>query len=401
MESVRETQPAPVPPLDLAPPPPGTKGAPRASSRLVSIDALRGAAIAGMILVNNPGAGPPMVYPALLHSQWDGWTFADIIFPAFLLLVGASMAFAFAPYLDGRKRLPTAYLRILRRVCLLFALGLVLNAFPHFGTGHLRIMGVLQRIALAYALASTIVLHARIRTQVMIATAILLGYWAAISWIRVPGVGAGPLTPAGNLPGYIDRRVFGAAHLYHGGPNDPEGLLGIIPSSATVLIGYWAGRWMRMPHDRLIRAMGLLIGGTTGLALGEVWSLALPINKRLWTPSYVVFMAGWVLLALALCHAALDWDRWWSRAPARPLQILGANAIVVYVGSELTGAALTNARHGRLGGHPQALSAWIWQHELVPVFGGLLGALVYAALILAAWWLVAAVLWRARWFVKV
>ena len=400
MQPVRETRPAPEPVLDLAPPP-ELGPVPRGQSRLASIDALRGLAIAGMILVNNPGAGPPMVYPALVHSAWDGWTFADIIFPAFLLLVGSSMAFAFAPYLDGRKSLPAAYLRIVRRTAVLFGLGLFLSAFPHFALGHLRIMGVLQRIALAYLLASVIVLHVRIRTQVILSVVILLGYWAALSWIRVPGVGGGPLTPQGNLPGYVDRTVLGLAHMYHGGPNDPEGLLGALPSAVTVLIGYWAGRWMRVQQGRPVRTMGLVIAATTGLGLGRIWDLTLPINKRIWTPSYVVFMAGWVLLGLALCHAAFDWDRWPSRLAPRPLQVLGANAIVVYIGSELTGAALTNAHHGRLGGHPLALSAWIWQHELVPTFGGRLGALVYAALILAAWWLVAAVFWRARWFVKV
>ena len=381
-----------------------------ARRRLVSLDVLRGATIAGMILVNNPGAGPPFIYPALMHAPWNGWTFADSIFPCFLFVSGASMALALTRYLDGERPRSAAYTRIARRVVLLFLLGLIVNAFPRFDLAHLRIWGVLQRISVAYLLAALVVLNTRIRTQVGVAAALLLGYWALLSWARVPGVGAGILTPTGNFAGYVDRSTVGLAHMYHRGlfGYDPEGLLGVLPSVVSVLIGYWAGTWVRMwgagrtSRARQLGTTGLLAAGTLCLALGRVWQVDFPLNKRLWTSSYVLFMAGWCLLALALCRVAFDGGRPRPvRWLARPFEVLGANAIVVYVGSELTNGALSNTYHRLANGRVLAWSEWIWERELRPWAGALHGSALYAVAILALWWVIAAVLYRRHWFVRV
>src|SRR5947209_687981 len=190
-----------------------------------------------MIVVNNQGDGSH-VLPSLSHAAWHGITGADLVFPFFLVIVGVSMAFAFA------KRRPS-HGKILRRSALLFALGFFLNAFPHFHASDVHIMGVLQRIALVYLLASLLVLHVPRRGQLVVGAVILGGYWAAMMLVPVPGHGAGVLTPAGNLAGWVDRTVLGVKHVYGNGPYDPEGLLSTVPAIVSALIGYWAGDWIR------------------------------------------------------------------------------------------------------------------------------------------------------------
>jgi len=362
------------------------------SERLVSLDALRGVTIAGMVLVNDPGVGPPYLYRQLQHAPWNGWTFADTIFPCFLFMVGVSM---------GLASRPPAWSRVARRVVLLFALGLVVNAAGSVFAGssagsvlaHLRIMGVLQRIALAYLLAVMITMWWSPAKQPVIGAAILLAAWAALAWVPVPGAGDGHLTAGHNLEGWIDRHVFGSAHLYRMGSvgYDPEGLFGCLPAAVSVLIGVAAGRRVRAGGHGLVAWLAGW-GAVLGIA-GWAWGQVLPINKRLWTSSYVLLMGGICLGLLAFAH--LLFDRW---APplGRPAAVLGANAIVVYVATELTGTAMGTFHRGRV-----PVSYWLWATYLRPAFGGLNGAVAHATLILAIWWVVAYGLYRRRWLLRV
>jgi predicted acyltransferase len=359
----------------------------RARTRVTSIDLLRGATIAVMVLINQPAVGPPYLYQQLTHAAWNGLTFADVVFPVFLVLVGVSMA----------QGSPPSPARIGRRVAILFGLGLLLNAAPlvlaGHGLGSMRVMGVLQRIALAYGVAALAVDRLRPRQQLLLAAGLLLGMWALLAWVPVPGHAAGVMTPTVNLPGWIDRSVFGSAHLYAPG-YDPEGLLGTLSSAAVVLVGVWAGRVLRSERTRSAAALLAGVGGC-GILLGRVWSHVLPINKRMWTPSFAVLTAGVALVALAVTHlVAGRSDR------GLPLRMLGANALVVYVGSELTGAVAGALTH-RVPGIPHApFTYWVWWRWLQPGLGGKAGNLLWAAAVLAVWWAVAAAMWRRGRFVR-
>ncbi|HZU73208.1 MAG TPA: DUF5009 domain-containing protein [Acidimicrobiales bacterium] len=375
----------------------------------MSLDVLRGATIAAMVLVNDPAMGPPYLYHQLTHSPWNGWTFADTIFPTFLFMVGASMAPAMARYVEGRAPRRAALTRIIRRAGLLFLLGLLVNGFPllldggHGLAAHLRVPGVLQRIAIAYLLASLAVLYLRPRYQALLAGALLGGYWAALSWVSVPGYGAGVLSPQGNLAAWVDRAVFGSAHMYGGGvPGyDPEGLLGSVVAVAGVLAGYWAGRLLRSGRSRLVTTGLMVACATACVGAADLWASVLPVNKRMWTPSYVLLMTGLALGALALAHLLFDQDHLVARITSLPLRVLGTNALLVYIGSELTAAALGHYHHalGDIANAP--IPFFVWAHYLVPRFGPVAGALVYACAILGAWWLVLGGLFRRGLFLRI
>ena len=334
-----------------------------AGPRLHSLDLLRGAAIVGMVLVNEPAVGPPFLYRQLTHSPWNGWTFADTVFPVFLFAMGA--------VLSTRGR-------FVRRAVILFALGLALNALPLVLTGSslldIRIMGVLQRIALAGLLATVLARRLPRSWLLPAAGVILLATWAVLV--------TKPLTPTGNLPGWIDRHVLGVRHMYpagHGG-YDPEGLFGTIPAAAGVLLGAWAGDLLRAGRRVVLAGSGVAM-----VVAGEAWSHTLPINKRLWTPSFVVLMTGIAIL----CTVALS-----LLGPhGVVLRMIGANPLVVYLGTEATGIVTSLAHHGRL-----PLPYWVWSRWLG---ADRFGALVWALGILALWWVVAAVLWWRRWLVRV
>ena len=378
-------------------------------ARLQSLDVLRGATIAAMVLVNDPAMGPPYLYHQLTHSPWNGWTFADTIFPAFLFMVGVALPFSLARHLDGRAPRRSALLRIGRRVLLLVALGLLVNGFPLLlGNGHsvigtLRLPGVLQRIAVAYLVAAVAALFLRPRQQVVLAATLLLGYWAALRWAPVPGYGAGALTAHGNVAAWVDRTIFGPRHMYGGGAPgyDPEGLLGSVVAAAGVLFGNWAGMLLRARPTRrfTVTALGTAALGAGGAGL--LWSHDVPINKRMWTPSYVLLMTGLCLAALALCHVLFDRPSRVATWVGLPLRVLGANAVVVYVGSELSAAALAHYHHAVQGIPNAPLPFWIWLRYLTPPFGTTGGALAYAGAILVLWWGVLAVMYQRSWFVRV
>ncbi len=376
--------------------------------RLISLDVFRGLAIAGMILVNNPGSWAA-VYPPLLHAEWHGFTPTDLVFPAFLFIVGTAMAFSLAKYTMGKKPKSDAYKQIIRRSLILFALGLLLNGSsivmdwllndtPISELSNIRIMGVLQRISVAYFLAGLAILNLRKKWLLLLAAAILLLYWLAMIFIPVPGYGAGNLTPEANLAGYLDRVILGSNHLYKGGPFDPEGLFSSLPAVVTVLLGYFAGDWIRNQPIQSRTSMGLLLLGIGSLILGWLWGFVFPINKQLWTSSYVLFSAGWALLIFAACYELIEVRR--IRRWGFPFQVMGLNAIFVFVVSGLVVRLLYKTKIG-LGEDAPSMYTWIYETFFRPWAGDFNGSLLFAIASVLFWWSILYLLYRKGWFFKV
>jgi predicted acyltransferase len=306
-----------------------------AQGRLLSLDVFRGLTIAGMLLVNNPGSWGS-VYPPLLHAEWHGWTPTDLIFPFFLFIVGVSMTFSFGRALEQGSSRATVMRKAATRSVKLIGLGLILHSFPWWGRdlATLRLPGVLQRIGLAFLIASFIVLWTDRRGRALATGALLLGYWALMTLVPVPGSGAGVLEPGRDLGAYIDRMIFGTSHLWSQARTwDPEGLLSTLPAIATVLLGVFTGDWLRSHRPETEKLRGLLAAGAIAIAAGLLWGLVFPINKPLWTSSYVVFTAGAALITLALCFWSLDirGHRRWGF----PFLLFGVNAIAAFFLSSL------------------------------------------------------------------
>ena len=307
---------------------------PSPSTRLTSLDLFRGVTIAAMILVNNPGNAHP--YWPLEHAEWNGWTPTDLIFPFFLFMVGVSLVLSSASRLRRGDSRTVLLLHAFRRAVIIFAIGLAMNYIMFLGAPSifpgLRIPGVLQRIGVCYLVASILFLYTSLRTRAVIVVALLIGYCALMSLVPVPGYGVPGrdipfLHPDANLAAYLDRKLL--TTLYEK-TRDPEGLLSTLPAIATALLGVFTGEWLRSKRSLQTVALGMLLFGVVGVVLGETWELWFPINKKLWTSSYVLFTAGLGLVCLALCYWATDIRRWrgvWTK----PFLIFGHNAITVYI----------------------------------------------------------------------
>lgn len=334
-----------------------------AAHHIESLDALRGFLIAAMIVVNNPGAWEA-VLPPLTHTAWHGYTFADSVFPGFVFIMGVAMALAFSKRRQQGHGLGALHRRILVRVLWLVALGLVLNLVDTAPTLEVvRIPGVLQRIGLAYLGAALIVLHTAPRTRAIACAALLLAHWALLTWVPFGGHPGGTLLPDVNLAAHIDRYVFGPHLLSDAG--DPEGLLGTLPTIATALLGTFAGDFLRRVPDGDTRVRGLLAGGAISLGLGLLWAQALPVNKPLWTGSYVLVTTGLASIAFALCYEAIDRRRW--RIAARPFVWLGVNPLAIYFASELAGRLLEKAWVAEAASRTTA-RAWVYWRVFDPLF---------------------------------
>jgi len=319
--------------------------------RLVSLDVFRGLTIAGMLLVNDPGSWSA-IYAPLEHAEWHGWTPTDLIFPFFLFIVGITTHLSLGSRQEG------AVAKILRRGSLIVLFGLLLNWFPFYWWGkipnnpdptlaqrivwrmqHLRYMGVLQRIGIAYMAAALIALKTTRKQMIAIIAAILVGYWIIMTLVPVPGTGTiGAFTldqPSNTLAAWTDRLILGTDHIWSNSKTyDPEGPLSTIPAIATALLGILAGQWITR-RDKILtdRVLGLYGVGSLGMVAGELWHWVFPINKTLWTSSYVIFTAGFACVALATCIWLVDVvhvSNW-----ARPFVIYGVNPLVAFVGSGL------------------------------------------------------------------
>ncbi len=366
------------------------------SRRLASLDAFRGLAVAGMILVNNPGAWTD-VYAPLEHATWNGCTAADLIFPFFLFTVGAAVTVSVgqrARHGAGRRRLAW---QILRRVALIFALGLFLNGFPLFDWSNLRIPGVLQRVAVCYGLACLAVLVLPIRGQAVAFALLLLGYAAALRSGPFPGGPSDLAGPEANLVASVDRLLLGG-HLLHQGW-DPEGLLSTLGATATTLLGAFAGHWLRSKHRPAGLAGGLLAGGTVALLLGLAVERWLPINKSLWTPSFALFTGGVALDAFAVCYWLIDCRGY--RTWAMPFLVYGTNAIMAYMLSSLMAKTMLLWQVMEADGSKISLQQYLFEHFFLRLAQPINASLLYALTYVLVWLGIAGLLYRQRVLIKI
>lgn len=338
-----------------------------------------------MIIVNNPGG--PISYGPLNHSPWHGWTITDTVFPAFLWIVGVSITLSLGKRIEAGVPRSGLLAQIFRRSAILFVLGLAIYAFPHFDLSTLRILGVLQRIAICYLIASVIYLYTGIRGQIAWILSLLAVYWLLMMLVPVPGYGAGRLDLEGNFAHYVDRIVLGR-HNYNGGTWDPEGIVSTLPAIATTLLGIMAGHMLRLKTTLSARTLWLLFTGAGLIALGLVCNVWLPINKKLWTDSFALFMAGLDFAFLA----GFLWiiDHLGYQRFVKPLVIMGMNAIALYLASEFGSEILDMTSI-----HHKVYSLFL---EIAsPINASLLYSVAFTLLM----YLIGYVMYRRRWFLRI
>ena len=410
-----------------APAPVYTPASPRPPrERLLSLDVFRGMTIAGMLLVNNPGSWGA-IYPPLAHAPWHGWTPTDLIFPFFLFIVGITTHLSLQARRARGDDNPALVRQILRRGALIFLAGLLLNGFPFFSWGsiegvtnpsfldrvvdrlyHWRIMGVLQRIGLAYTFAAVLTLRTTLKQQIVILATLLFGYWFAITLLPVPPDGFRGIdvlaTPSATLPAYVDRLIldWGAYgnHLWVGGRTwDPEGILSTIPAIGTAVLGVMCGRWIGTPRPLPERLAGMFAVGSVAMVAGLMWHWSFPINKNLWTSSYVLFTGGMAAVTLATCMWIVDEQRitGWTK----PLVVYGMNPIVAFVGSGIMARLVYSILKVESDGQPIALQAWIYRTFYASWLDPRNASLLFAVTFVLVWLGILWVLYQRRIFVKV
>ena len=369
------------------------------SGRLTSLDVFRGLTIAAMVLVNNAGDWNNVYWP-LEHAPWHGWTPTDLVFPFFVFIVGIAIPLAFQRRVDQGGSQHDLYVKIIRRSLLIFFISLiVLHGFPYSleKFRNIRIPGVLQRIAICYFFASIIFLKFRIRGQAIITGMILLGYWLVMKTIPAPGFPAGDLSMEGSLASWVDRTLL-AGHIYK--PlYDPEGILSTIPAIATCLSGVLTGQWLMTKREPLDKAAGMFAAGALCAIVGWCWNLAFPINKALWTSSYVVFTTGMALQLLALCYWSIDikgYKRW-----AKPFVIFGVNALALYVLSSLMARILGFIEMPRLDGRTGDLKTFIYERIFATWLSPINASLAFALAYVLLWLGLMTILYRRKIFIKV
>ncbi len=365
--------------------------------RLLALDVFRGATIAAMLIVNNPGSWAA-VYPPLRHAAWHGWTPTDLIFPFFLYIVGVTT------YLSlGRRRADGAgdaalVRKILTRGASIVAVGLLLHAFPFLPLARfaaLRFPGVLQRIGVVYIAAALLTLRTGVRAQAAIIAALLFGYWGAMTLVPVPGRGIGALLlgdPSASLAAWLDRSVIGETHLWRASRTwDPEGILSTVPAIATAMLGVLTGRWVRSDRPLADRIAGLFAAGSAGMVLGLMWGWSFPINKNLWTSSYVLFTGGMAGVALAFCLWVVDHQgsRWWTPAFAA----YGVNPLLAFAGSGVM-ARLLGTIEVRTDGTAISLQRAVYEIGFASWLDPANASLAYAAAFVLVWLALLWPLWR-------
>jgi predicted acyltransferase len=350
------------------------------TERFVSLDAFRGATMALMVLVNTPGTGQ-YVYAPLRHAEWHGWTITDVVFPSFLWIVGVAMTFAMARQMAAGATRGRIFGQVCKRAAILYLLGLIVYLFPDFDFSTMRVLGVLQRIAVCYLIAAAIYLSCGVRVQILWIVALLAGYWLLML--------QGDFTVEGNFAHSIDHIVLGRHNYGQTKTWDPEGIVSTLPAIATALFGIMAGHILRLKRDLAERTTWLFFAGNLLIAAGLIADIWLPINKKLWTSSFSLFMAGLDFVLLAIFA-------WWvdgqgHKRMVRPFVIFGMNAITVYMISELLESAL-GALH---------LRTRIYETIFAPLASPINASLLFAVSYTLLMYLIAYIMYRRSWFLRV
>ncbi|MEJ7861130.1 MAG: DUF5009 domain-containing protein [Pyrinomonadaceae bacterium] len=369
-------------------------------SRLVSLDVFRGMTIAGMVLVNNPGTWSA-IYPPLKHAEWHGITPTDYIFPFFLFIVGVAIPLALGRRVEQGGITKEVYLKIFRRTALIFLLGLFLAAFPYFDFSTLRIPGVLQRIAICYLITSLIFIRTDWKQQTIIGIGLLILYWALMTLIAVPNCDATTIDDkACNLAAYVDRTIFGENHIWRSAKVfDPEGILSTIPAVVTTISGVLTGTWLKSKRDNLEKVAGMFFFGIVLTVTGWIWHSFFPINKSLWTSSYVLYTSGLALLFLGFCFYLIDiknYKKW-----TKPFVIFGVNALALFVFSGLLSKILGIIKITDTTGKQTSLQGWIFQSGFLSIAEPINASLLFALTYILFWLLLMWLLYRKRIYIKV
>ncbi|MGB3182122.1 MAG: DUF5009 domain-containing protein [Cyclobacteriaceae bacterium] len=381
-------------PLAAAPP----RYAP--GQRYLALDVLRGMTIALMIVVNTPGSWET-IYGPFRHAAWHGFTPTDLVFPSFLFVVGNAMSFSMQKF----EQLGQASFlkKVFTRTALIFLIGLFLNAFPFvvregqdfalIDFSGLRIMGVLQRIALCYLAASLIVYYFRVKGAAIFTAVLLLAYWAIAYYYGDAGT---PYSLEGNAAGKFDRLVFDAKNLYQGFglPFDPEGLLSTLPAIGNVLVGYLAGLFIRKRSNTMYAVKRLLIAGGIFMLSGALWSFSFPINKPIWTSSYVVYSSGLLLALLAALVYTVEIKQWkgWTRF----FEAFGKNPLFIYI---LAWALISLL--GIIYIEGMGANTWLYKNAFLSWLDGKNASLLFAVCYMLLMWLVGYIMNRKGIYVKV
>src|SRR5713226_7125809 len=371
----------------------------QSTTRVVSLDVFRGLTVVGMVLVNNPGSWAHIYWP-LEHAEWNGWTPTDLIFPFFLFIVGVAIPLGLGKRVERGDKFKALFLKIVYRTVVIFLLGEFLAGFPYFHLSTIRIPGVLQRIAVCYFFASIIFIKTRPRTQAIIALALLVVYWLLMKHVPVPGYYVGDLTKAGSLASYIDRRVFGPHIWKQGVVYDPEGILSTMGALATTLFGVLTGHLVRCKNRSPIEKVAhMFIAGACCAGVGWGWNAWFPINKSLWTGSYVFFTAGLALQFLALCYWLIDIKGY--KAWTKPFVIFGMNAIVLFEGTGLMARSMTLIKVPKGDGTTQTLQSYIYSHGYASWLSPVNASLAFAIAFILLWLFLMWLLYRKNIIIKI
>jgi predicted acyltransferase len=397
--------------------------------RLLSLDVFRGITVAGMLLVNDPGTWSA-IYPPLEHAEWFGWTPTDLIFPFFLFIVGITTQLSMTARRARGDDEHAIRAQILRRGALIFLFGFLLNGFPFFTWGdvvgvahpsfglrvvdrllHWRIMGVLQRIGLAYLVSALIATRTTVKTQVLVTACILFAYWIVMTVLPVPGTGGTPgalllASPETNMAAYWDRVFldwsrFGLGnHIWVNGVTwDPEGVLSTAGAICTAMLGNLAGRWIGQARPLMERVCGLFAAGAIGMMAGLMWHWSFPMGKNLWTSSFVFFTGGMACVSLATVMWLVDIQQW--RSWTRPFVIYGMNPMIAFIGSGLMARCIYSIFKATYHGQTMSLQAAIYQSLFASWLAPVNASLAFAICFVLFWYAVLAVLHRRNIILKV
>lgn len=363
--------------------------------RVLSLDVFRGLTIALMVLVNTPGSWNH-VYPPFLHADWHGCSPTDLVFPFFLFIVGTSMFFSNKKFSTGFSM--PRFIKILKRTALIFLIGLLLNWFPFYNEsiGELRIMGVLQRIALAYGFAAILLMFVREKGVYILGVILLLAYWF-ILWFWG---GDDPYSLESNVVRQVDRFLLGDAHLWGGKgiPFDPEGLLSTIPSIVTVFLGYLSGKWLSESETRQVFVRKIISAGLVLIIVGFVWGFLFPINKSLWTSSYVLYVGGIAMMTLGFLTWFIDILN--IKSWTKPFLHFGRNPLFIYILSSLYSTTMWTISIGDGDAKKSAYTAF-YENVFKTLLGEMNGSLFFGIFLIVLLWIVAYILFKRKIIIKV
>lgn len=376
------------------------------TERLVSLDVFRGLTVAGMLLVNNPGTWGA-IYPPLGHAAWHGWTPTDLIFPFFLFIVGITTHLSLSSRRARGDSDAVLRRQVLRRGVLIVLIGWGLSAFPYYPLDRiteLRIPGVLPRIGVVYLVAGLLTLNASVKQVVVMLVVLLYGYWFAMTLLPVPGgcsIGALCLdVPSRTLAAWVDRALL-EGHLWKAAKTwDPEGPLSTLPAIGTAMMGVLCGRWIALKERPLQdRLNGMFAVGALMMMVGLMWHWSFPINKGLWTSSYVVFTAGMAAVSIATITWIIDVQgvTWWTR----PLVIYGVNPIVAFVGSGLMARIIYSLWKVEVDGKQVSVQAVVYKTVFASWLEPRNASLAFAICFVLFWYAILAVLYRRNLILKV